>query len=327
VLRTHSRAPRRKREARALPEWFRVLGKPDNLSRLDRPVAFAKGMGDKRMKSKLFVAAILLSALLPSSLSISCAASDYSQVNVIVTARDTGQRLASAGEESLADSPPIVEKQNYIFVDPSKTFQTVIGIGGALTDASAETFYKLPKDKQQEILTAYFDPKNGIGYSLGRTSIHSCDFSSESYTYVKDGDTNLDSFDISHDLRYRIPFIKAALATASPEHFTLFASPWSPPAWMKDNHDMLHGGELEPEYYDCWARYFCKFISAYAKQGIDIWGVTVQNEPMAIQTWESCNFTAAQERDFVKNDLGPELKKHGLKQKKIIIWDHNRSFM
>lgn len=101
-------------------------------------------------------------------ISNSLGSSDYSQVNVVVTARDTGQRLASAGEEALADSPPIIEKQNYIFIDPSKTFQTVIGIGGALTDASAETFYKLPKDRQQEILTAYFDPKNGIGYSLGR---------------------------------------------------------------------------------------------------------------------------------------------------------------
>ena len=276
------------------------------------------------MKSHLRIAAVLALALLTSSVS---RASDYSQVKIVVTARDTGQRLASAGEEFLADSPPIVEKQNYIFVDPSKTFQTIVGIGGALTDASAETFYKLPKERQQEILTAYFDPKNGIGYSLGRTSIHSCDFSSDSYTYVKDGDTNLDSFDISHDLRYRIPFIKAALETAGRDNFTLFASPWSPPAWMKDNNDMLHGGELKPEYYDCWARYFCKFIRAYKEQGIPVWGVTVQNEPMAIQTWESCNFTAAQERDFVKNDLGPELRKHGLKKTKIMVWDHNRSFM
>ncbi|HXC36132.1 MAG TPA: glycoside hydrolase family 30 protein [Candidatus Acidoferrales bacterium] len=277
------------------------------------------------MNSKSAITALLTLSLLP--ISFACAASDYSHVDVIVTARDTGQRLVSGGDETLTDSPQIVEKQNYIFVDPAHTFQTIIGIGGALTDASAETFYKLSAKKQQEILTAYFDPQNGIGYSLGRTSIHSCDFSSGSYTYVKDGDTNLDSFDISHDLKYRIPFIKAALATAGADHFTLFASPWSPPAWMKSNHDMLHGGVLEPEYYDCWARYFCKFIRAYEQQGIRIWGVTVQNEPMAIQTWESCNFTAAQERDFVKNDLGPELRKNGLKKTKVMIWDHNRSFM
>ena len=129
-----------------------------------------------------------------------------------------------------------------------------------MTDASAETFYKLPEDKQQEILRAYFDPQNGIGYTLGRTHIHSCDFSSESYTYVKDGDKQLDSFDISHDLKYRIPFIKAAMA-ATGNHFRLFVSPWSPPAWMKDNNDMLHGGKLKPEYYGSWARYYGKIYS------------------------------------------------------------------
>jgi glucosylceramidase len=256
----------------------------------------------------------------------SLAAPAYSHVEIFVTAKDTGQRLTNAGEEALESSAPIVEKQNYIFVDPSKTFQTILGIGGALTDASAETFYKLPSDRQQEILTAYFDPTNGIGYSLGRTHIHSCDFSSESYTYVKDGDTNLDSFDISHDLKYRIPFIKAALATAG-GHLTLFASPWSPPGWMKDNHSMLHGGKLLPQYDGCWARYFCKFLEAYEQEGVPIWGITVQNEPMAIQTWESCNFTPVEERDFVKNYLGPELQKEGLDKTKIIVWDHNRSFM
>jgi glucosylceramidase len=250
-----------------------------------------------------------------------------SHVEVYVTARDTGQRLARTNDETLVDTPQITEKKEYVFVDPSKTFQTVLGIGGALTDASAETFYKLPKDKQREILTAYFNPKKGIGYSLGRTHIHSCDFSSESYTYVKGGDTNLDSFDISHDLKYRIPFIKAALAMAGKKHFTLYASPWSPPAWMKDNTNMLHGGKLKPEYYDCWGRYFCKFINAYDKEGIPIWGVTVQNEPLAVQTWESCNFTAEEERDFVKNGLGPELRENGLGNTKILIWDHNRGLM
>ena len=255
------------------------------------------------------------------------AANFKSHVEIYVTAKDTGQRLAKAGEAELAESPPINEKEAYIFIDPSKTFQTVLGIGGALTDASAETFYKLPEDKRQEILTAYFDPQKGIRYTLGRTHIHSCDFSSESYTYVKAGDQQLDSFDISHDLKYRIPFIKEALATAGKNNFTLFASPWSPPAWMKDNNDMLHGGKLKPEYYESWARYYGKFIHAYEKAGVPIWGLTVQNEPLAIQTWESCNYSAEEERDFVKHYLGPALRKDGLKDKKIIVWDHNRSFM
>ena len=247
-------------------------------------------------------------------------------VTVYVTAKDTGQRLARAGELHFADLPQRTEKQEYIFVDPSKEFQTMLGVGGALTDAAAETFYKLPADKQQEILTAYFDPQKGIGYSLGRTSIHSCDFSSESYTYVTNNDATLASFNIDHDLKYRVPFIKAVLATAGKD-FTLFASPWSPPAWMKDNNDMLHGGKLKPEFYNAWAGYYVKFIKAYAQVGVPIWGLTVQNEPMAVQPWESCLYTAEEERDFVKNYLGPTLVKSGLKDKKILIWDHNRSIM
>jgi glucosylceramidase len=248
-------------------------------------------------------------------------------VTVYLTAKDTNQKLAKTGELDFADQHPPAEHQETVFVDPSKEFQTVLGIGGALTDASAETFYKLPADKQQEILRAYFDPQNGIGYSLGRTHINSCDFSSESYTYVTNGDKELASFDISHDLKYRIPFIKEALATAGKNSFILFASPWSPPAWMKDNNDMLHGGKLKPEDYESWARYYGKFIRAYEKEGVPIWGLTVQNEPLANQTWESCIYTGEEERDFVKNYLGPTLRKAGLKAKKIIIWDHNRSLM
>ena len=246
---------------------------------------------------------------------------------VYLTAKDTNQRLAKTGELIFAGMPQPAEAQETVLVDPSKTFQTMLGIGGALTDASAETFYRLPRDKQQEILTAYFDPQNGIGYSLGRTHINSCDFSSDTYTYVTNGDQDLTSFDISHDLKYRIPFIKEVLATAGKDHFTLFASPWSPPAWMKSNDDMLHGGELKPEFYGAWANYYAKFIKAYEQAGVPIWGITVQNEPMAIQPWESCNYTAEEERDFVKNYLGPTLAKTGLAGKKIMVWDHNRNLM
>ncbi len=248
-------------------------------------------------------------------------------VVVYVTAKATGQRLARTGELHFIDLPQPTEKQQCVFVDPSKKFQTVLGIGGALTDAAAETFYKLPKEKQEQILKAYYDVRDGIGYTLGRTSINSCDFSSESYTYVTNDDATLASFNISHDLKYRIPFIKEVLATAGRKNFTLFASPWSPPAWMKDNDDMLHGGSLKPEFYDAWARYYVKFIKAYQQAGVPIWGVTVQNEPMAVQPWESCVYTAGEERDFVKNYLGPIMAKSGLKDKKILIWDHNRSMM
>ena len=247
-------------------------------------------------------------------------------VAVYVTAKNTGQRLARADALSWMDLPQPSEQQSCVFVDPSKSFQTVVGIGGALTDAAAETFYKLPEESRRQFLRDCFDPQNGIGYTLGRTHINSCDFSSASYTYVADGDKELKSFNIAPDLKYRVPFIKEALAAAGKE-FSLFISPWSPPAWMKDNNDMLHGGKLKPDCQDAWARYYANFIQAYEKEGIPIWGLTVQNEPMAVQTWESCVYTGQEERDFLKNHLGPVLWQAGLKEKKIMIWDHNRGMM
>src|SRR3954470_16501428 len=110
------------------------------------------------------------------------------QVLVYRTADSTNLRLSLTDSLQFADMGQPMETQPCIFVDPSKTYQTMLGIGGALTDASAETFSKLPKDKQQEFLNAYFDPEKGIGYTFARTNIHSCDFSSASYTYVTEGD-------------------------------------------------------------------------------------------------------------------------------------------
>ena len=248
------------------------------------------------------------------------------KVLVYTTADDTKYRLSITDTLHMASFGQPLETQPCIFVDPSKTFQTVIGIGGALTDASAETFAKMPPEKQKEILQNYFDPVNGIGYTLARTSIHSCDFSSSSYTYVNADDIALKSFSIKHDKEFRIPFIKKAIAAAGGK-LTLFASPWSPPAWMKDNNDMLHGGKLKPKCYQSWADYFVKFIRAYEAEGIPVWGITVQNEPMAKQIWESCIFTAEEERDFIKNFLGPALQKGGLADKKLIAWDHNRDLI
>ena len=247
-------------------------------------------------------------------------------VEVFVTAQATGQRLSPAAPLTLAPPAALTEKRQYVFVDATKQFQTFLGIGGALTDASAETYAKLPEAKRREFIRAYYDPKDGIGYTLARTNIHSCDFSSDSYTYVAEGDKELKTFSIAHDEQYRIPLIKAAIAAAGGK-LTLFASPWSPPAWMKDNHDMLHGGKLKPEFADAWARYFVKFVQAYEKVGIPVWGLTVQNEPMAVQKWESCFFTAEEERDFVRDHLGPVLKKNGLGSRKLITWDHNRTLM
>jgi glucosylceramidase len=251
----------------------------------------------------------------------------YSTVKLFVTAQNSTDRLAPKEPIAFTELPQPFESDPTIIIDANKTFQTIEGFGGALTDASAETFYKLPAEKQQEFLTACFDPVNGNGYNLCRTSIHSCDFSSSSYTYAEvEDDVKLEHFTIEHDLKYRIPFIKAAMQTGGNE-MKLFASPWSPPAWMKTNKDMLHGGKLAPQYSQTWADYFVKFVQEYEKQGIPLWGLTVQNEPMAVQIWESCIFTAAEERDFVRDYLGPTLERNGLSRLKLMIWDHNRGVM
>ena len=224
------------------------------------------------------------------------------------------------------DHEAVNEKREGVFLDSTKTFQTLIGIGGAITDASAETFAKLPAAQQEEVVRAYYDPTDGIGYTFARTNIHSCDFSSESYTYIQDGDTSLSTFSVAHDEKYRLPLIRRAIAAAGGK-LTLFASPWSPPAWMKDNQDMLHGGKLKPEYRELWARYMAAFVKAYVHAGVPVWGLTVQNEPMAVQKWESCVFSAEEERDFVKGYLGPVLARSGLGGGKIIAWDHNRTLL
>src|SRR3989454_2786834 len=248
------------------------------------------------------------------------------EVAVYPPADNSNYRLSATDTLAFKHLGQPLETQICVFVDPTKTFQTILGIGGALTDAAAETFAKLPPAKQREILNAYFDVSNGIGYTLARTNIHSCDFSSGSYTYVNEGDKELQSFSVNHDKQFRIPFIRQALATAGGK-LTLFGSPWSPPAFMKDNNNMLHGGKLKLEFYQSWANYYTKFIKAYQREGIPIWGITIQNEPMATQTWESCIYSAEEERDFSKNYLGPTMNREGLGDKKIIAWDHNRDLI
>lgn len=248
------------------------------------------------------------------------------EVTVYTTADKTDYRLAATATVPFKPLAQPLETQVCVFVDPTRRFQTLLGIGGALTDAAAETFAKLPRDKQQEILRAYFDATSGIGYTLARTNIHSCDFSSASYTYVNEGDKELRSFTVDHDRQFRLPFIKQALAAAGGK-INIFASPWSPPAFMKSNNDMLHGGKLKPEFYQSWANYYTKFIEAYEREGIPIWGITIQNEPMATQKWESCIYSAEEERDFLKHYLGPTMQQAGLGDKKIIAWDHNRDMV
>jgi glucosylceramidase len=243
----------------------------------------------------------------------------------VLSARDGALRLAEQplprqDAAELRHLPRIV-------VDTTRRFQTHLGFGGAFTEAAATVWQALPEPAREQLLRDCFDPVHGHGYTLGRVHINSCDFALGNYAHVeRPGDFALDSFSIERDRRALLPFIRAAQRVAG-RPLQLLASPWSPPAWMKTNGDMNHGGRLKPECRSAWAQCFVRFIRAYEAEGVPIWGVSVQNEPMAQQVWDSCLYTAEEERDFVRDHLGPALRDAGLGDVKIVVWDHNRDLM
>jgi len=242
-------------------------------------------------------------------------------VGVYLTAKCTGDRL------TLKDPVEFHRKHTSatIYIEPDLKHQEIEGFGGAFTESAAYALSKVSPEKREEVIKAYFDPLEGLGYSLCRTHINSCDFSLGNYSYVETpDDTELKDFNIQRDKNLLIPLIKDAMAVSG-SSFKILASPWSPPAWMKTNGKMNDGGKLKPEYAGTWAQYFIKYIKAYAAEGINIWGVSVQNEPDATQRWDSCRYSAGEERDFVKNHLGPALSKQQLDSVKVIVWDHNKN--
>lgn len=246
-------------------------------------------------------------------------------VQEVCTAKDNGYRLAKLEPTELRPAAGI--PLAFVFIDTDTRFQELIGFGGAFTEAAAITLEKIPTALRDEILEAYFSPEKGHGYTLCRTHINSCDFCTGNYAYTEtDGDIELEHFSIERDRQSLIPMIRDAMRISGGK-LRVFASPWSPPAWMKTNGAMNQGGKLRPEFRDAWARYYVRYIREYATEGIPIWGLTVQNEPEATQRWESCLYTAEEERDFVKHFLGPALGKSGLDDLKLMIWDHNRDGM
>ena len=195
-------------------------------------------------------------------------------------------------------------------------YQSVLGVGGAFTETSAVNYMKMSGEQKDKVTDMLFSKEKGVGFSFGRTSINSCDFSVDDYTYVKEGDEDLSTFDISRELKAVIPMIKDAYKKGKME---IFASPWSPPPYMKTNGSNLQG-YLKKEYYGLWAKYIKKYIDEMEKQGVSIWGITMQNEPRHAQTWESCNYTPEQENEFL-GCIGKELEGTG---KKILCFDHGR---
>ena len=209
---------------------------------------------------------------------------------------------------------------------PEEKFQSITGFGGAFTESSAYLLNKLSKENRKKIIDAYFSSE-GANYSLTRTHMNSCDFSVSNYSYTPvEGDKELEHFTIEEDKDDLIPFIKDAMA-ASTDGFKIFASPWTAAPWMKDNNKWV-GGKLKPEYYDTWALFFSKYVDAYKEEGIDIWGFTVENEPLGNgNNWESMHYSPDEMTNFVANHLGPKLEADGKGDLKILGYDQNREHL
>ena len=241
-------------------------------------------------------------------------------------------------------------------INPKQTFQEYIGFGASFTESSAWNLATLPKQLRQEVLNQLFNPVEGAGFSLTRTHINSCDYSNGHYTYVESGDKDLSSFSINEDLKGftgdeneqvqdveliepsydLIPMIQEASLVTGAE-FNIIASPWSPPSWMKSGETSeMTNGSLLPEYYGIWAKYLSLYVSAYADQGINIWGITPQNEPLHAHDarWDSNGMTPEQGRMFLRDHLGPQLVRDGHLNVEdldaglhVLIYDHNKSVM
>jgi glucosylceramidase len=208
-----------------------------------------------------------------------------------------------------------------IVLDPSRTFQPHLGIGGAFTDAACYMFSTLSPAARQQLFHEMFDPTE-MGLSVGRICVGSSDYARNAYSF-DDGepDPQLARFSIEHDRAYILPMLREVRAVN--REMWLLASPWSPPGWMKPNHSML-GGCMRQSSLPAYARYFLKFLQAYEAEGVTVNSITSQNEVDAEQNGNmpACVWPQEIEIEFVGRHLGPLLRKSGVSTK-IWILDHN----
>lgn len=210
-----------------------------------------------------------------------------------------------------------------INIYPDVEFETLEGFGGAITDSAAYVYSLMNEEQKKELIETYFSP-NKMKYGIVRVHMDSCDFSTEMYEAMSDAnDTELVSFDFSRTEKYIIPMLQDAQKAAG-KPLELMLSPWSPPAFMKTNGQRKHGGSLKPEYRKMWASYICHYIKEFQSRGYKVKRISLQNEPKAVQTWDSCVYTSEQEKEFLRDFMYPELKKQGLCDVEIFIWDHNK---
>lgn len=264
---------------------------------------------------------ITKSGVLLGALALSTACSNQNDLKIEVYETSAQGKSLERVEEFATEGSAV-----NIGLQPEESFQEITGFGGSFTESSAYLLNQLGPENRAKVIEAYFG-KEGARYSLTRTHMNSCDFSLSNYSYAPlEGDKELTSFSIDEDRPDIIPFIKEAQA-ASQDGFRILSSPWTAPPWMKDNNSYV-GGKLLPEYYDSWAMFFSKYIEAYKEEGIDIWGVTVENEPLGNDSnWDSMHYTPDEMTQFVMNHLGPQLDESGHGQVKILGYDQNREHL
>ena len=216
-----------------------------------------------------------------------------------------------------------VETVRQVGVYPAVRYQTFQGFGGAFTEAAGSSWLQLPPEKRQALLDRYFGP-DGLQYTLGRVHTGSCDFSLGNYSCQSSPDDQ--GFDTRRDDKYLIPMVQAAQRTAG-RPIALMLSPWSPPAFMKTNGEMNHGGSLRPEYRARWAACMAKYAAYYRMAGCDVRRMSIQNEPAAVQTWDSCIWSGREEGEFAAGYLRPALDQAGCGDVKILAWDHNKDIL
>ena len=213
---------------------------------------------------------------------------------------------------------------NVIHVDSSRTFQEIDGFGYTLTGGSALHLYKMSDSARSGLLNELFGTgEDEIGVSYLRLSIGASDLNEAPFSYndLPEGETDpeLTNFSLAQDTLHLIPVLQEILKIAP--DIRIMGSPWSPPAWMKDNRD-TRGGSLLREYYPVYADYFVKYIEAMADHGITIDAITVQNEPLHPGNNPSLLMLPEDQAEFIKNHLGPAFRKNGIRTK-IVIYDHN----
>ena len=219
--------------------------------------------------------------------------------------------------QELASGP--LDCTHQVSVYPNWKHQRFEGFGSAFTEAAAYCYQQLPEEKRQAFLEAYFG-KNGLCYAAGRAHLNSCDFSLGNYACMESEQDPV--FHTDRDETYLLPMIRDAQAVAG-QPIRLLLSPWSPPAFMKTNGNMNHGGKLKEEYQQLWASCMAKYVAFYRNQGCLVSMVSIQNEPAAVQTWDSCIYSGQEEGKFA-SQLRKALDAAGCGDVKILAWDHNK---